>query len=45
MGIADPESADKDLIRENMLYFMEMRDNYGVQMTGSEIRFNSSTPH
>ena len=36
MGIADPESADKDLIRENMLYFMEMRDNYGVQMTGSE---------
>ncbi|HCT1986905.1 TPA: DUF1073 domain-containing protein [Proteus mirabilis] len=36
MGIADPESADKDIIRENMLYFMEMRDNYGVQMTGSE---------
>ncbi|WP_337243271.1 anti-CBASS protein Acb1 family protein, partial [Proteus faecis] len=35
MGIADLESADKSIINENMLYFMEMRDNYGVQMTGS----------
>ena len=43
MGIADPESADKDLIRENMLYFMEMRDNYGVQMTGSE--YGSTVRH
>ncbi|MEX9216292.1 DUF1073 domain-containing protein [Providencia rettgeri] len=29
------DSEDKDLIAQNMLYFMEMRDNYGVQVIGN----------
>ncbi|MEX6231144.1 DUF1073 domain-containing protein [Providencia hangzhouensis] len=36
IGMADPEGADKNTIQENMLYFMEMRDNYGVQVMGKE---------
>ncbi|WP_323085691.1 DUF1073 domain-containing protein [Providencia alcalifaciens] len=36
IGVNDTESVDKDVIRENMAYFMEMRDNYGVQFMDSE---------
>lgn len=36
IGVNDTESADKNVIRENMAYFMEMRDNYGVQFMDSE---------
>ena len=36
IGMADPQGADKGTIQENMIYFMEMRDNYGVQVMGSE---------
>ncbi|NGE22851.1 DUF1073 domain-containing protein, partial [Klebsiella pneumoniae] len=35
IGMADVEGVDKETIHENMLYFMEMRDNYGVQTVGS----------
>ena len=35
MGISDLESADKATVSENMSYFIEMRDNYGVHVTGS----------
>lgn len=35
VGMADIEGVDKDTIRENMMYFVDMRDNYGVQMTGA----------
>ncbi|HCM61782.1 MAG TPA: portal protein [Morganella sp. (in: Bacteria)] len=35
IGMADVEGVDKETIHENMLYFMEMRDNYGIQTVGS----------
>ncbi|MBD2822487.1 DUF1073 domain-containing protein [Xenorhabdus sp. 42] len=36
IGMADAENADKAVIAENIDYFTAMRDNYGVQVTGSQ---------
>lgn len=40
IGMADVEGVDKETIHENMLYFMEMRDNYGVQTVGASDTVN-----
>lgn len=36
IGVAGLGDADKDAIAENMAYFMQMRDNYGVNIASSE---------
>ncbi|MGJ7406691.1 phage portal protein, partial [Morganella morganii] len=36
ISMADVDGVDKNVIHENMLYFMEMRDNYGVQTVGEK---------
>lgn len=35
IGMANVETTDQEVIAENMHYFMGMRDNFGVQVTGS----------
>lgn len=39
LGVSGLADADKDVIAENMAYFLEMRDNYGVQIGSSEDTF------
>ncbi|WP_237386215.1 phage portal protein [Xenorhabdus sp. Sc-CR9] len=36
IGMNDAVNADKNVIAENIDYFTAMRDNYGVQVTGSQ---------
>ncbi|WP_337230504.1 anti-CBASS protein Acb1 family protein, partial [Proteus terrae] len=36
IGMADVEGMDELTIRQNILEFIEMRDNYGVQAVGKE---------
>lgn len=40
LGIKDLGDADKDVVAANMAYFMQMRDNYGVNITGDEDTIN-----
>lgn len=40
MGIPDFASADKEVIAENMAYFSQVRDNYGVNISDDGTVFN-----
>lgn len=40
MGIPDLGSADKNVVAENIAYFVEIRDNYGVQISDAATVFN-----
>lgn len=39
MGIPDLGGADKDVIAENMAYFVELRNNYGVNVSDADTNF------
>src|SRR5690606_18134855 len=40
MGIPDLGQADKAVVAENIAYFVEMRDNFGVQISDTGTEFN-----